>query len=281
MREDSARAANDAARYYGSAGSSAPPSVASDHESIADNDASTVPRFSSASSYVELNPAHIDAVESANTQASLPANEMSGTSLRDFSSNQTPNAGTAAPVVDPSPNGPMNANGHTNLPVKEEPDSGERGGFLSQYYRYLSRDGNWKDLFATSVNWMLLDFTFYLLGVNSSSFIPKLFREEYVNSEQPYLRLIHQERHIMESSSAGSLVGSLLTIGIFSPYVKSFLPRFINSPRKIQTWGFGALAIMFVIVGSLYITLSQTKAVVAIVFFYELCQFFFNLGKSR
>ena len=86
-------------------------------------------------------------------------------------------------------------------------------------YRYLFEDGNWTDLFATAVNWMLLDFTFYLLGVNSSSFVPTLFGQAPGRQLPPYNWLISNERHIMESTSIGALVGSaaaLCVIHLFS-----------------------------------------------------------------
>ena len=161
----------------------------------------------------------------------------------------------------------------------------ETRGFFSQLGHYLTHDGNWKDLFATSVNWMLLDFTFYLLGVNSSNFIPTLFgqsndgKTKDGKAKSPYSILIDQEQHIMESSSVGALVGSLLAIAILHTRTKKWLPRLFNSPRRLQTWGFAILAILFLIVGNLYYTLPETGALIAIVFFYQLCHLFYNFGR--
>lgn len=137
-------------------------------------------------------------------------------------------------------------------------------------YKYLFTDGNWTDLFATAVNWMLLDFTFYLLGVNSSSFIPRMFGQTTGNQLTPYNWLISNERHIMESTSVGALVGSAMAI-----FAMQFYSR-----RRIQMWGFLILGGLFVLVGALYVTLQSTKAHVAIVVFYGICQLFYNLGKS-
>ena len=151
--------------------------------------------------------------------------------------------------------------------------------WFGSFSAYLRRDRNWVDLFATSINWMLLDFTFYLLGVNSSSFVPKLFGENNGSGQPPYSILIDEERHIMESSSVGALLGSLAAITImFLRSSRPFLRNF-NSPRKVQMWGFLSLAPLFVIVGALYVTLPSTGAHVAIVFFYQLCNLFFNLGR--
>ena len=138
-------------------------------------------------------------------------------------------------------------------------------------YKYLFTDGNWTDLFATAANWMLLDFTFYLLGVNSSSFIPHLFGQKPGNQLAPYNWLISNERHIMESTSIGALIGSALAI----------IAMHLYSRRKIQVWGFLILGGLFVVVGALYVTLPSTNAHVAIVVFYGICQLFYNLGESR
>lgn len=136
-------------------------------------------------------------------------------------------------------------------------------------YRYLFTDGNWTDLFATAVNWMLLDFTFYLLGVNSSSFIPRMFGQETGNHLPPYNWLINTERDIMESTSIGALIGSIMAMYVMHCY----------SRRKVQLWGFLILGALFIIVGALYVTLPSTNAHVAIVVFYGICQLFYNLGK--
>ena len=137
-------------------------------------------------------------------------------------------------------------------------------------YKYLFTDGHWTDLFATSANWMLLDFTFYLLGVNSSSFVPRLFGQKPGDQLPPYDWLISNERHIMESTSIGALIGSALAIFAVNRY----------SRRKIQVWGFLILGGLFIVVGALYVTLPQTNAHVAIVVFYGICQLFYNLGES-
>ena len=137
-------------------------------------------------------------------------------------------------------------------------------------YRYLFTDGNWTDLFATAVNWMLLDFTFYLLGVNSSSFIPTMFGQKPGRQLPPYEWLIGNERHIMESTSIGALIGSAAAI---------FAMHFYGQ-KRIQMWGFLILGGLFIVVGALYVTLPSTNAHVAIVVFYGVCQLFYNLGRS-
>lgn len=136
-------------------------------------------------------------------------------------------------------------------------------------YKYLVTDGNWTDLFATAVNWMLLDFTFYLLGVNSSSFIPTMFGQGPVQQLPPYQLLTSNQRHIMESTSIGALIGSAMAV-----FAMHFFSR-----KRIQMWGFLILSGLFLVVGALYVTLPGTNAHVAIVVFYGICQLFYNLGR--
>ena len=150
--------------------------------------------------------------------------------------------------------------------------------WFSEFFAYLQRDRNWVDLFATSINWALLDFTFYALGVNSSTFVPTLFGETNDPGQPSYSIVIHDERHIMESSSVGALLGSIAAILIMVFRSPRLFLRNFNSPRKVQMWGFISLAPLFVIVGALYVTLPRTGAHVAIVVFYQLCNLFFNLG---
>ena len=138
----------------------------------------------------------------------------------------------------------------------------------ADFYKFLFDDGNWTYLFATSVGWMLLDFTFFMLGVNSSSFVPTMFGEKATNLTTPYSLLIRTQRHIMLSTSIGALTGCALAI-----WMMAYCSR-----KKIQIWGFLILGVLFVIVGALYITLPTTNAHVAIVVFYGICQLFYYLG---
>ena len=143
-------------------------------------------------------------------------------------------------------------------------------GSRKDFYNYLWTEGNWTDLAATSLNWMMLDFTFYLLGVNSSSFVPTMFNWTVGPGEPPYGQLIQNARHIMEATSIGAVTGGAIAIYVMNKF----------SRRMIQMWGFLILGGLFVVVGSMYVTLPKTNAHLGIVIFYGLCQLFFNLGKS-
>ena len=139
----------------------------------------------------------------------------------------------------------------------------------ADFYKFMISDGNWTDLFATSGGWMLLDFTFYLLGVNSSSFVPTMFGEKTGPQFPPYGRLINNEKHILESTSIGALCGSSIAICVMH----------YCSRKKIQTGSFLVLGGLFIIVGSLYVTLPSTNAHALIVIFYGVCQLFYNFGE--
>ena len=139
-----------------------------------------------------------------------------------------------------------------------------------EFYKYMLSDGNWTDLAATSLTWTMLDFTFYLLGVNSSSFVPTMFNQKVGPGQAPYGQLIRHERHIMEATSIGAIIGGAIAIVVMNKF----------SRKKIQMWGFVLLGGLFVVVGAMYMTLSTTKAHLGIVIFYGLCQLFFNLGES-
>ena len=110
-----------------------------------------------------------------------------------------------------------------------------------------------------------------LLGVNSSSFVPHMFGEVLSPLRSPYNLLLSGQRHIMESTSVGALIGSVLAI---------FIMHHV-SRKKLQTSGFLILGTMFVIVGALYVTLEGTRAHVVAIVFYGICQLFFNLGVPR
>lgn len=128
--------------------------------------------------------------------------------------------------------------------------------------------GNWTDLFASSLNWMLFDFTYYLLGVNSARLIPNIFKEPPVK-QAPFSKLIHNEWHAIVATSVGAVLGGAVAIKIVSKF----------SRKKIQMWCFLALATFFVVLGVLYVTLLKTNGAAVIVAVYVICQFLFNVGE--
>ena len=147
----------------------------------------------------------------------------------------------------------------------EDPDPREQS--FRDFINFFWTEGNWTDLLATSLNWMFLDFTFYLLGVNSSRIIPSMFSTPRV--QPPFSFLVGNEWHTLVATSIGAILGGAVAIKIMNN----------NSRRIIQLWSFLILSILFVIVGALYVKLLNTNAAAWIVAVYVLCQFFYNAGE--
>lgn len=147
----------------------------------------------------------------------------------------------------------------------EDPHPPEQS--VNDFVKFFWTEGNWTDLLATSLNWMLLDFTFYLLGVNSARIIPSMFSTPKAQAPFPYL--VDNEWHTLVATSIGAILGGAVAIKIMN-----------NSSRRIiQMWSFLVLSMLFVVVGALYVKLLNTTAAAWIVAVYVLCQFFFNAGE--
>lgn len=147
----------------------------------------------------------------------------------------------------------------------EDPHPPEQS--VRDFIKFFWIEGNWTDLLATSLNWMLLDFTFYLLGVNSARIIPSMFSTPKAQPPFPYL--VSNEWHTLVATSIGAVLGGAVAIKIMNNF----------SRRIIQMWSFLILSMLFVVVGALYVKLLNTTAAVWIVAVYVLCQFFFNAGE--
>lgn len=128
--------------------------------------------------------------------------------------------------------------------------------------------GNWTDLLATSLNWMVFDFAFYILGVNSSRLIPNIFKTS--NTQTSYSRLTTNGWHTLVATCIGAVTGGAIAIKVMHNF----------SRRKIQMWSFLALAALFVVLGVLYITLLGKSSSAVIVVVYVICQLVFNVGES-
>lgn len=129
-----------------------------------------------------------------------------------------------------------------------------------------SKKGNWTDLFATSINWALFDFSFFILGVNSSRLIPYMFR---ANNASAYQRLFNNGWQTLIATCIGAVLGGAIAIKIMNNF----------SRKKIQMWAFLVLAALFILLGVLYVTLLDKNASAVIVAVYVICQLVFNIGK--
>ena len=146
---------------------------------------------------------------------------------------------------------------------------------LKDFHEYLfgteglRMKGNWTDLAGTSLAWLLLDFSFYLLGVNSARLVPHMFEMPDVPKAKTQYDVIHRSSwHSLVATSIGAVLGGAIAIKIMNNF----------SRKKIQMWSFLVLGILFMIMGILYIKMLGTGGAVIIVAVYVLCQLTFNIG---
>lgn len=170
------------------------------------------------------------------------------------------------------PPGAMQNDAHTTVSTGfEDPHPREQS--IKDFSEFLfgtkgKRDaGNWQDLLATSLNWFLLDFAFYLLNVNSAHLVPDMFATPRLQA--PYATMFTNEWHTLIATSIGAVLGGVIAIKIMNNF----------SRKKIQMWGFWVLGFLFLLLGILYVTMLGPNGVAAIVTVYVLCQLVFNIGQ--
>ena len=169
------------------------------------------------------------------------------------------------------PGAMQNSNQVTANSGVEDPRPREQS--IKDFSEYLfgtkgKRDtGNWPDLLATSLNWWLLDFAFYLLNVNSAHIVPDMFATP--EFQAPYAEMFTNEWHTLVATSIGAVLGGAIAVKIMNSF----------SRKKIQLWGFWVLGFLFLLLGILYITMLGRGGVAAIVTVYVLCQLVFNIGQ--
>jgi len=127
-------------------------------------------------------------------------------------------------------------------------------------------DGNWTDLAGTSLSWMLLDLSFYFLGIYNKSVISILWHP--TKSTNIYSMWIRDGWQALISNSIGALLGGAIFI-ILSRY------RY-----NLQLYGFLILAMLFVVTGVTLLTVSNGRYFAVIIVLYGWCRLFFNLGPN-
>jgi PHS family inorganic phosphate transporter-like MFS transporter len=126
-------------------------------------------------------------------------------------------------------------------------------------------EGSWTDLAGTSLTWMLLDFSFYFLGLYDPTIISILW--ESPKSTVVYPMLMRYGWHALISNTIGAFIGAAIFI-VMARY------RY-----QLQLYGFLILAVLFVVVGVTFLTLSNSRYFAATIVFYGWVRLFFNLGK--
>ncbi|KIW08654.1 uncharacterized protein PV09_00609 [Verruconis gallopava] len=140
--------------------------------------------------------------------------------------------------------------------------------FLAGFRRYLFDEGNWTDLAGTAISWLVLDFAFYFLGVNSPKILSKLWGLGPMSSHPLHSMLLENGYRALIAVSTGAVVGGALFILL------------AESRWHIQFYGFAILAGLFVIVGVCFVTLVDTRYSSAVIVLYAVCNLFFNFGPN-
>lgn len=172
------------------------------------------------------------------------------------------NTVSASPSIKPlpEPNPPITM--PTASPIKRPPT-------IREAVRFFRRSGHWQVLAGTSLSWLLLDLPFYGLGFNSPRVIDKIWNAGSTEERRfVYKTLINNATQSLVVVSIGGIIGGLIMIA-----TANRLNR-----KTIQLWGFGILAVLFVVIGSSFHYLVGHRLHGVIVPLYILCQVFFNFG---
>ncbi len=146
--------------------------------------------------------------------------------------------------------------------------------------QYFWHEGNWRTLAGTSLTWLLLDFGFYGIGLSSPHFLAKTWGSLNISGPTPpwktdnspdaniYDMFLNTSVHALIILNTGSVAGGLLMI-----YFANRLNRV-----SLQKYGFLALAVLFISLGTMFITVYKEGPVA--VALYIIGQLIFNFGMS-
>jgi len=136
------------------------------------------------------------------------------------------------------------------------------------FRKYLFEEGNWTDLAGTSLTWLILDFAFYFLGVNSPKILAKLWGTGPMQNRPLRELVLENGYRALIAVSTGAVTGGAL-------FIAGAEWRW-----HIQYYGFLILGVLFVVVGVCFVTLIGTHYSSAVIVLYILCNLFFNLGPN-
>ena len=144
--------------------------------------------------------------------------------------------------------------------------------------QYFWHEGNWRTLFATSLCWLLLDFGFYGIGLSSPQFLAKTWGSLHITGSTPYWKTSDDPSvsvyTMLMNTSVQALV--ILNVGSFTGGILLILLANHVNRVSLQKWGFLFLAVLFIALGTTFITLEHggTFAIVL----YVIGQMAFNIG---
>ncbi|KAH0551755.1 hypothetical protein GP486_007026 [Trichoglossum hirsutum] len=168
---------------------------------------------------------------------------------------------SAVSSIGPAAVGEVNEDQPVERPRARKPTWGE---YRTGFYNYFITEGNWTDLAGTALSWMVLDFSYYFLGVNSSQIIANIWGTSDASSV--YEILMQNGWRALITNSIGAIIGGAIVIAM------------VRWRKNVQMYGFLVLASLFFAVGWTYVYLLHTRFLGAIIVLYVLCQLFFNLG---
>ncbi|KAM5544531.1 hypothetical protein V8D89_001429 [Ganoderma adspersum] len=141
---------------------------------------------------------------------------------------------------------------------------------------YFSKRENLKILFGTAYSWFALDVAFYGLGLNSSVILRNIGFGTPSKSGAPDATVIYTT---LRNLSLGNLI--LSVAGLVPGYWVAFFLIDRWGRKPIQLMGFGALTILFLVMGVGYEKMaSSSGGKIAFVVLYCLANFFQNCGPN-
>jgi PHS family inorganic phosphate transporter-like MFS transporter len=112
---------------------------------------------------------------------------------------------------------------------------------------------------------MLLDFSFYFLGLYDPTIVSILWESPKATAVYPML--MRYGWHALISNTIGAFIGAAIFIAM------------ARYRYHLQLYGFLVLAVLFAVVGVTFLTLSNGHYFAATIVFYGWIRLFFNLGK--
>lgn len=150
----------------------------------------------------------------------------------------------------------------------------------SDIIQYFWTEGNWRTLVATTLTWLLMDFSFYGISLSSPQFLAKTWGTLHLSGSAPpwqtddrvqadiYQMFLDSSVHGLVILNSGSFLGCLLLI----------LLVYRLDRVGLQKWAFLALSALFIAMGTMFITVHNGGPVAIVL--YIIAQTLFNFGSS-
>ncbi|KAF7713253.1 Uncharacterized protein PECH_003131 [Penicillium ucsense] len=146
--------------------------------------------------------------------------------------------------------------------------------------RYFWTEGNWRSLAGTAVAWLLLDFGYYGIGLSGPQFLAKTWGDLHITGPAPVWQTDSRPGanvfdELFDTSIRGLVI---LNLGSFIGGLLFILLAHRIDRVALQKYGFLALAVLFIVLGSLLLTAYTGSAVTVIL--YIIGQTLFNFGPN-